>query len=358
MVDLCLLEEIPRDAFGKAHEVLSQRYPADHSADSEDNREDTPEDDREPPEFYHRQDYDLAVARVDPAQHAGVRDSLLQSFSPAAVTLGALQRLPLEIIFEICAYSDIASVFALRHVNRRFSQIVSQVRPYQVLVLHALDTLCILLRSELAQHFTLQDLVEVLYTENCSFCGSFGGFIFLPTLSRCCFPCVGTPRPVGRELRVIDHARLSELLPEVMKSISVPVMKTLPGVYTTNALGQEQSTRLSSMAAVLKAVGPQHLFTITCTEQMYMARCTAMAAMPFVHKTTGAVEYGVSCNGCLSELEVPGQERMQRIRNVAAMAYSQEGFLRHSEECKRDRFLRSLPPSFYALLLHGVRSLG
>jgi hypothetical protein len=50
----------------------------------------------------------------------------------------------------------------LRHANRRVSQIVSQLQSYRVLVLHALDTLCILLRSGLARHYTLQELVHVL----------------------------------------------------------------------------------------------------------------------------------------------------------------------------------------------------
>jgi hypothetical protein len=45
------------------------------------------------------------------------------------------------------------------------------------------------------------------------------------------------------------------------------------------------------MAAVLKAVDPRHLFTITYTEQTYLALCMAIAVMPFVHKITGAVEY-------------------------------------------------------------------
>ncbi|KAL3486419.1 hypothetical protein BJX62DRAFT_242030 [Aspergillus germanicus] len=303
--------------------------PAVPKNNSEDNREDIRES-----AIYHRQDYDLAVATVDPAQHAGVRDSLLQPFSPANATLGTLQCLPIEIIFEICAYSDIASIFALRQVNRRFSRIVFQLQSYRVLALHALDTLCILLRSGLARYFTLQELVQVLYTEHCPSCGSFGGFVFLPTLTRCCFRCVGTPRPVVREFRVLDHTRLSESLPEVSRSISVPVMKTLPGVYTTNALRQEQSIWLSSMAAVLKVVEPRHLFTITCMEQMYVARCMAMAAMPFVDKTTGAVEHGVFCNGCRSDLEPAGERQRHRVRGAAAKIYSREGFLTHLKECK------------------------
>jgi hypothetical protein len=88
------------------------------------------------------------------------------------------------------------------------------------------------------------------------------------------------------------------------------------------------------MAAVLKVVEPRHLFTVTCMEQMYVARCMAMAAMPFVDKTTGAVEHGVFCNGCRSDLEPAGERQRHRVRGAAAKIYSREGFLTHFKECK------------------------
>lgn len=122
--------------------------------------------------------------------HEYVRDSLLQPCLPPATTLGRLDRLPIELLREICLYLDIDSLFGLRHVNRRASQVVGALRFYRVMVQHSLEALCILLKTEAAASFTLGEFAEVLHTENCRLCGSFRGFVFLPSLTRCCFSCM------------------------------------------------------------------------------------------------------------------------------------------------------------------------
>ncbi|KAJ9486757.1 hypothetical protein VN97_g6576 [Penicillium thymicola] len=72
---------------------------------------------------YHRRDFDLAVARTNPDDHNQIRSSLLRTIRATSPTLGNLQSLPLEIIYEICYLLDIRSLLNFRHVNRRAQQI-------------------------------------------------------------------------------------------------------------------------------------------------------------------------------------------------------------------------------------------
>jgi hypothetical protein len=69
------------------------------------------------------------------------------------------------------------------------------------------------------------------------------------------------------------------------------------------------------------------------TEQTYLALCIAIAAMPFVHKITGAVEYE-----SLATAAGPIWRQLGRGRTIARV-YSQEGFLRHSEECEDQKLV-------------------
>src|SRR3954451_23515502 len=73
---------------------------------------------------YHRRDFDLAVVRTNPYDHDQVRSSLLRTIPATSSTLGNLQFLPLEIVYEICFLLDIRSLLNFRHVNRRAQQIV------------------------------------------------------------------------------------------------------------------------------------------------------------------------------------------------------------------------------------------
>lgn len=139
---------------------------------------------------YHRCDFDLAVARTNPCHHDQIRRSLLQTINVTSSTLGNLHLLPLEIVYEIRSLLDIQSLLSFRHVNRRAQQIVRTTPGYEGAITYALETLCVVQRTNVASWFTLSDLFKVLCTRDCHFCGSFGGFIFLPSFMRCCFCCI------------------------------------------------------------------------------------------------------------------------------------------------------------------------
>ncbi|KAF3028383.1 hypothetical protein E8E15_004270 [Penicillium rubens] len=129
---------------------------------------------------YHRRDFDLAVARINPHDHSQVRSSLLRIIRATTSTLGNLQSLPLEIVYEICYLLDIRSLFNFRHVNRRAQQIVRGTRGYESAITHALETLCVITRTGIASWFTLPDLFEAPPTTSAlalSLLTSLGGII-------------------------------------------------------------------------------------------------------------------------------------------------------------------------------------
>ncbi|KAL2022239.1 hypothetical protein VTK56DRAFT_5849 [Thermocarpiscus australiensis] len=140
---------------------------------------------------YHRKDYDLATVVVGPQTSSFIASSLQCPFPSVPIaSMGSLSRLPPEIIYEVLRYMDIASILTSRQVNRHSRQVISTLPEYRVTTRYAVDALVALCKTKIASHFTLGDVQTALGVKNCPFCGEFAGFVFLPTLQRCCFPCL------------------------------------------------------------------------------------------------------------------------------------------------------------------------
>lgn len=104
---------------------------------------------------YTRRDWDIAVARANPAHHDAVRHPLLHPPADPTATFGRLDVFPTEVLDEVCLHLDIASLFSFRHVNKRASQAVHGLPSYQLLVEHAFDAWCVVLRTGLAPYYPL-----------------------------------------------------------------------------------------------------------------------------------------------------------------------------------------------------------
>ncbi len=284
-----------------------------------------------------RRDWGLAVARVNPAGHEAVRHSLLHPPVDPAATLGRLDVLSTEILAEICLELDIASLFSFRHVNKRASQVVHGLPSYQLLVEHALDAWCVVLRTGLALYYTLPYLTAALHTENCRLCGSFGGYVFVPALIRCCQTCM-TSSP---KLRVITEADLKNYFPN--KSLSqvartVPVLRTLPAKYPRHWKAQQQTKHVLSEQQVLRKCqpeGPYHSRIVG--EEAPLVREMATTGMPYVDKATGRADDGVCCSGCPVRFEAAfkkgDKEQVGKDMHFLEKAYSERGFLDHFNLC-------------------------
>lgn len=142
---------------------------------------------------YHRRGFDLAVNRINPREHEKVRSFIAYPFKRAAqVSLERLDLLPIELLHEIFLLLNIESLFLFRQVNLRARQIVSTVPEYQLSVAHAMEALCVILRTKISSWYTFKALFDALRTRDCPQCGLFGGFLFLPSFERCCFSCLTT----------------------------------------------------------------------------------------------------------------------------------------------------------------------
>lgn len=140
---------------------------------------------------YHRKDYSLSVIWFSPLEHTKIRQSIATPFQRDANDgLAALDRLPLELLYETLSQLDVFSLFKFRQVNLRSRQMVDSLKQYRMIVSHGLNLLCALLRTRLAIDISILDFYNALCTKPCTLCGEFGGFISILAWKRCCFKCL------------------------------------------------------------------------------------------------------------------------------------------------------------------------
>ena len=107
---------------------------------------------------YHRKDYSLSVIWFSPLEHAKIRQSISTPFQRDANNgLGALDRLPLELLYETLLQLDVYSLLKLRQVNLRSRQMIDSLKQYRMIASHGLNLLCVLLRTKLAIGISLLD---------------------------------------------------------------------------------------------------------------------------------------------------------------------------------------------------------
>nr|XP_003188766.1 hypothetical protein ANI_1_2526074 [Aspergillus niger CBS 513.88] len=285
---------------------------------------------------YHRHDFDLAVARTNSRDHDQVRSSLLRSINATSSGLGHLQILPLEIVYEICFLLDIQSLLNLRHVNRRAHQIVRTTRGYEVTITHAFEALCVILKTKIASWFTLSDLFKVLCTRDCHFCGSFGGFIFLLSFTRCCFSCIREDSlPSLLPSSVVKNRFNSS--PRGLYSL-VPTIRSLPGIYSMDEIVRKKRTQImpAEFISRLSLREANERARVAQSKEKALLRYMVTTALPYLDIKSGDVQNGICCSGCQIALEKA--LRSSRVQsNACALrdkVYSYEEFMEHFWECR------------------------
>lgn len=301
---------------------------------------------------YHRRDYGMSVVHVSPSDHAKVQSSMLTSSIVSEMGLGAFDRLPVELLLQALRHMDMQALFDLRRVNLRARQVVDSLKEYKAVVSYGLTAYCALLRMKLATYVTLMDFYRVLCSQNCSFCGKFGGFVFLPTWIRCCFECIEED-PETRIVTVAEVRRLFRLSrAEVGRQRS---FQGLPGIYTTGLYSMERSYQRGRVKLVpyfpaMKEFGDR-LETKTARPQHqpfwdpihnFMASCE----LPYYDPQTQTVEYGISCAGC--ERSATGQAHGQAPSRAADApwdrVFSRDNFLKHFKICAQAQKLWESSP--------------
>lgn len=288
---------------------------------------------------HRRHNFDLSLIHSSLSDHNVVRTSVAESFPSVAVSdLGTLDRLPLELLSYICLALDIRSCFKFRQINRRARQVVSGLYQYRAVAQHGLEALRSVLCTRISQWFTVPDLYRQLCTHDCALCRSaFGGFLFLPTVTRCCFACIeSSPRlrvfdlPALETQSGISRQRLHQVLP-VLRTLPVmyPLQTSLPATRI-EVVAQEQAIdalrafgfSLERVTAVLAAI----------TEDSIVLRYMVSTAMPLLDPATGQVQHGFSCKACEIALEEALGVRSP-ILYKCVRVYSRQGYLHHFIHC-------------------------
>lgn len=274
---------------------------------------------------YNRANFELPVLTVHPSQHEGVRSTVFQRLGrPQNYDLGRLGRLPFEIVSLICLELDVSSAFRFSHVNRTAREVLSSAREFRQLGTHALECLCALLRTGLAPHVGVLDVYSALTTQHCVLCGgSFGGFCFLPTATRCCLTCIASAPATQMSYlsRVADTAGCSRTDLERR----LPVLHTLPDSRRHIVAAQH------ALQALQKAGLEDPEETISRWPDSLTLRLQAATTLPFLDRATGQVESGVSCKGCQIAFEGDYSDHHLELRD---RFYSKSGFLEHFDECE------------------------
>lgn len=296
---------------------------------------------------YHRKDFELAVIRINPLDHERIRASILQPACAPATSLGRLDFLPLEMLHEICQLLDIKSLFRFRQVNLRAQEVVCAIRIYRIIITHALETLCASLRTHIASWFTLRDLFDVLCARDCLLCGSFGGFIFLPTFTRCCFPCIKTA-PQLRLVSLADVKKHLNLNPALIRN-SVPVLRTTPGIYSMDEIPRKRRIHVLAEGSVIRAMECLHAKEAKAqlrrsNSEVSLLRYMATTALPFFDKASGDADHGICCKGCQIALEesLRTSRIEDKIFSLRDRVYSRDRFMEHFQRCPKAQALWAL----------------
>lgn len=280
---------------------------------------------------------------VPPSQHTRVCTSISGTFNrDAHGGIGTLDRLPLEVLWDVVLRLDIHFVFRLRQTNTGARRVVDALSQYQVVASHGLNGLCALLRTRLAATVSLLDFHRVLCTEACALCGDFsGGIVSLPTWSRCCFRCLWAApetqiRSLGGVRKLFDFSKV--------QLASLHPFKTLGGICTREAPPQSPRAVVSLHQATLLA-GQQKEDCSAYSDNWKGRKYNFLGAceLPYYNRRTGEAEHGgIFCAGC----ELAFEERADKTGDAAAWAVqacdtmlSKEAFLEHFKWCKEARRL-------------------
>lgn len=160
-------------------------------------------------------------------------------------SLGALDRLPVEILYQLLDYLDLLSLAQITNVSVRGRSIVFSLASYQGLMKHAPSAIAMLRMTKLISIHSVSEVYATLKSERCATCQEYGAYLFLPTCERCCWECL----QVNPARRIIPRARAGKAFALSPKQVQkLPVLHSIPGRY---GIAREHVThhKLVSVAA-------------------------------------------------------------------------------------------------------------
>ena len=188
---------------------------------------------------------------LDPNLPSPSHASTSKPFSQTIAHLGALDRLPPELIEQILLHLDIRSLVNFQYTNRRSAESVNRFPLYKAVATHARNILRGILSIQNGKWITCVTLFEELCTSECKACGDFGGYLFLLTCRRVCFLCFTKDKtylPLG-----LNHACRQFGLDRAVVG-NLPCMRAIPGVYSLSEEGIPETTLVDYKSAFDAAI--------------------------------------------------------------------------------------------------------
>jgi hypothetical protein len=266
----------------------------------------------------------------------------------ASISTGALNRLPLEVMHNLLGYLDIAAIGYFRCLSWNTRVIVDLFPPYRDLATHASSVLRVLYATHLASTYSVWQLYTVLTNDRCVCCEAFGPFLSLITCERCCFSCLYDSKMAPTTLAI---AAATFGLSKNKIEQKIPVVETLPGIYTILRKKRTRALKAVSVEKVLALAVEKVNKTQYAEEDVAKLderarrffrdyndplRFMVSTPIPYLNTRDRRTELGVWCRGCEWEWRGSmGQTWSSHFRRrVLDTAYSKEEYLRHFEECK------------------------
>ncbi|KAI5461444.1 F-box domain-containing protein [Mariannaea sp. PMI_226] len=261
------------------------------------------------------------------------RSSIFKPFEDRLDTgLGSLDVFPVEILSSICLMLDISAGFKFSHVSRRARAVLASIPEYHHVGEHALQALCALLQSQIGYHVGITTLHQALLTQDCQSCGHFASYLFLPTVTRCCFFCLESAAG-------LSAAPLEKLTSEVHQSADqlreyIPIFYTLPSTHSAANKAHGGRNFLVSEThciQVLRSTGRAEPASIYFQE-MHLPGFgfEASVILPCFNPRTGEIQAGLSCRGCQVAMRIAPSEEAFKMRQ---RSYTRERFLDHYKVC-------------------------
>ncbi|CUS12802.1 unnamed protein product, partial [Tuber aestivum] len=263
-------------------------------------------------------------------------------FPPGLGDLSAC--LPLEIINEILLFLDICSLLAFRRVNTVALAAINALPEYRAIITHAPDVVRAYLATNLSSHANIGELFQALTSKLCSYCNSFGAFIFLLECRRVCWHChTQDPEllPICRGLAAVSFGVSPEAL------VGLPALRPVPGTYTyrmQKAVYNNIHKSLYSYPASKRAPGEPAYYADKDNKDDDVRRYQGVAPLPVLNPRTGMLEHGVCCVGCdVAYSKAPTVAhyipfgRVGWLRRKHEMFGEEGGFLEHFLACEQAR---------------------
>ncbi|CAD6567580.1 MAG: hypothetical protein ASARMPREDX12_000539 [Alectoria sarmentosa] len=215
-------------------------------------------------------------------------------------SLGALGLPPeiLRMIFTQLSFHDLQNVKA---VNTHIRSHVVSVPEYQRVKASAPALLVALYITNLSECFTISRIYNVLISSQCTVCGRFGAYVFLPGLQRCCQRCAEHDiefMPISQDTAKKQFGvrnRDTKFLPKLVSR---------EGIYCSSA-GEPKKYKgkrvLVSRAEARKfgCNDPGNGDWIAHKDVRAYQRYMALLPLPVLLPKEGSVDRGLHCKGCM-----------------------------------------------------------